>query len=362
MDIVGPLPRTERGNKYILVISDYFTKWPEAFALVNKEAATIARVLVSELFARFGAPYVLQSDQGSNFDSMLIKEMCTILCIKKTRTTAYHPQCDGLLERLNRTLIYLIALNAPDAKENWDLQLGLTLMAYRSSVQSSTGFTPFSLVFGREMRVPLDIMFGPPPTDSTTRAQSIQELRSIMQASYEKTRERMDAAHKRQQDYDDRMTVGSRFKIGEKVWLYTPVIKKDACAKFNKPWTGPWNISNQISDVTYRILDSGGKPKVVHFDRLKKYFEQPEVVPHEADTESTDESEVAFDLQTLQQSDGAPAGDVPHAGVVRAPSPRKCELLGPPKEVDVPQLKTDQVPPAAAEMAQGKMATPRPKE
>ena len=147
LDIVGPLPKTTRGNKYILVLRDYFTKWPEAFPLQNQEAVTIARILVSEVFARFGVPYILHSDQGTNFDSKLIKELCILLEIKKTRTTAYHPQCDGLVERFNRTLIDLIALSTRDAQNSWDLQIGVVLMAFRSSVQASTGFTPYSLMF-----------------------------------------------------------------------------------------------------------------------------------------------------------------------------------------------------------------------
>ncbi len=83
---------------------DYFTKWPEAFAVPNQEAATLARCLLSEYFSRFAIPYMLHSDQGANFESHLIRELCELLDIKKTRTTGYHPQCDGLVERMNRTL------------------------------------------------------------------------------------------------------------------------------------------------------------------------------------------------------------------------------------------------------------------
>ena len=92
MDILGPLPETEKGNKYILVIGDYFTKWKEAYPLPNMEAMTVARHLVSEFMCRFGVPEQLHSDQGRNFESGVIKGICELLQVRKTRTTPYHPQ------------------------------------------------------------------------------------------------------------------------------------------------------------------------------------------------------------------------------------------------------------------------------
>ena len=95
MDILGPLPETEHGNKYILVIGDYFTKWKEAYPMRNMEATTVANILVHEFISRFGAPKYLHTDQGRNFESGFIKESCSLLDIKKTRTSPYHPQSDG---------------------------------------------------------------------------------------------------------------------------------------------------------------------------------------------------------------------------------------------------------------------------
>ena len=87
MDILGPLPETERGNKYILVIGDYFTKWKEAYPMRNMEATTVANILVREFISRFGVPKYLHTDQGRNFETGLIKEICSLLDIKKTRTS-----------------------------------------------------------------------------------------------------------------------------------------------------------------------------------------------------------------------------------------------------------------------------------
>ena len=101
MDVVGPLPKSRQGNRFILVVNDYFTKWPEAYAIPNHEAVTVARKLVDEWVSRFGVMQDLHTDQGREFESKVFQIMCNILGVNKTRTTPYHPQSDGLVERCN---------------------------------------------------------------------------------------------------------------------------------------------------------------------------------------------------------------------------------------------------------------------
>ncbi|KAA3670762.1 uncharacterized protein DEA37_0015019, partial [Paragonimus westermani] len=105
VDVMGPLPTLRRGNKYILVIVEYFTKWCEAFPMLNHEAPTITLLFLNEWVARFGTPIELRSDQGAAFESRLLEEICRMLRIHKTRTTPYHPQSNGLVERTNRTVM-----------------------------------------------------------------------------------------------------------------------------------------------------------------------------------------------------------------------------------------------------------------
>ena len=103
-DILGPLPETPRGNKYILVVTDYFTKWVEVFAVPDQTAVTCAEKILNEVVARFGTPLSLHSDQGRNYESVLFAELCVLLEIRKTRTSPGNPRCNGLTERFNRTL------------------------------------------------------------------------------------------------------------------------------------------------------------------------------------------------------------------------------------------------------------------
>ncbi|KRX12228.1 Gypsy retrotransposon integrase-like protein 1, partial [Trichinella nelsoni] len=130
MDLVGPLEETLRGNRYILVVCDYFSKWPEAFPLPDAEADTVATALVNGIFCRYGAPETLHSDQGRNFEAGVIAEVCRLFGIAKTRTTAYHPQSDGMVERMNRTLIDMLAKVSIDQPEDWDVHLDRVLLAY----------------------------------------------------------------------------------------------------------------------------------------------------------------------------------------------------------------------------------------
>ena len=164
MDIVGPLPVTERGNRYILVVGDYFTRWKEAYPMKDMEAQTVACILVNEFICRLGVPDTIHTDQGRNFESKLIKELCQMLGIKKTRTTPYHPQSDGMVERFNRTLLNMLSIAVGEDEMSWDLQLPLLLLAYRTSVHDTTGTSPFELM---KVRLPEDIMFALPATIET---------------------------------------------------------------------------------------------------------------------------------------------------------------------------------------------------
>ena len=134
VDILGPLPESESGNSYILVAGDYFTKWMEAYPIPKQEAIAIAKVLVDEMFCRFSPPEQLHSDQGRQFESSIMKEVCEILGIRKSRTSPYHPQCDGLVERFNRTLLSMLATTTKNHPFNWENQIRKVCMSYNTSI------------------------------------------------------------------------------------------------------------------------------------------------------------------------------------------------------------------------------------
>ena len=174
---MGPLPETHRGTKHILVLMDHFTKWCEAFPTPDQKASTVAKILVDRVFSRFGPPVVLHSDQGANFESTLMHEVCDVMGITKTRTTAYHPQGDGQVERQNRTLQDMLAAFCTKHDNDWDLWIDAAVFAYNTSRQESLQTSPYEIVFGRIPRLPLEI--GIRIRTATERPQHAIRIRSV---------------------------------------------------------------------------------------------------------------------------------------------------------------------------------------
>ncbi len=160
VNLMGPFPTTERGNMYIMVVTDYFSRLAESYAIPNQQAVTVAKKLVEMFMLRLGVPRTIHSDQGKYFESRLFQEMCKLLQMNKTRTTPYNPQSDGLVERMNKTLISMLSVFVEDNQSNWDELLPYVMMTCRSSVQSSTGFTPYKMLFGAEITLPVDVVMG----------------------------------------------------------------------------------------------------------------------------------------------------------------------------------------------------------
>ena len=207
VDIMGPLPLTKDKNKYILVIGDYFTRWMEAYSLPSQHTENIAQKLVHEFISRFGTPFEIHSDQGRNFESKLFKEVLKLLEIKKTRTTAYRPSSNGLIERFNGTLGRMIRKFVDRNKNNWDKYLSLLLAAYRASPHPATGYTPNMLMFGREVNIASDILFPfPRPEEPSDVHEYVSELRDKLEECYHVARKNLKSAVERQErDSDTRI-------------------------------------------------------------------------------------------------------------------------------------------------------------
>jgi hypothetical protein len=152
IDGAAPFPWSDRGNRYLLIAMDYFTKWPEVYAIPNQEASTVAEVLVNNFFCRFRIPRELHSDEGRNFESRLLQEVLQCLGVSKTRTTPLHPQLDGMVERYIKTIEEHLRKVVAQHQRDWNERLPLFLLAYRAASHDTTGLTPSSLVFGRELR------------------------------------------------------------------------------------------------------------------------------------------------------------------------------------------------------------------
>jgi transposase InsO family protein len=147
IEVAGPFPMSDQGNRYLLIAMDYFKKWPEAYAIPNQEASTIVEAVVTN-FCCFGIPRELHRDQGCNFESHLLQEILQCLRVSKMHTTPLHPQLDGMVERYIKTVEEHLWKFVVSHQRNWDERLPLCPLAYRASTHDTTGLTPARLVFG----------------------------------------------------------------------------------------------------------------------------------------------------------------------------------------------------------------------
>jgi len=275
MDIVGPFFRSRKGNTYILVMVDHFTKWAEAYPIPNQEALTIAKVIVDQWVPNQGVPYMLHSDQGPNFESNLIRELCKLMDINKTRTTPYHPQGNGQTERTNKTLVTLLRAFTDMAKTDiWDEMLPRVMIAYRASVQESTGVTPNLLNFGRELRLSIDASFPHSKPVSSSSATFLGNLLDATHTAQQLARKKLGVAQEKQKDYYDSHGHGSSYQIGDAVYLHKPPISQRPLGKLTRPWSGPFVVIGTSSTGVYEIRwqhDLNAAPFRVHFNRLKPW-------------------------------------------------------------------------------------------
>jgi hypothetical protein len=273
IDIMGPLPESSQGNKYILVVTDYFTKWVEIFAIPDQQAETCANILLNEVFARYGCPYDLHSDQGRNFTGEIFTELCKVLQIRKTRTTPYHPSGNGQVERFNRTLIRMIKAYLKGEQENWDRNLGCLAGAYRASVHESTGFTPNMLMFGRETRLPIELMFCPPEGNtSETYGGFAHHIRERLDRAHHLCRNQLQAKGQRQRESYDAKSTLRKFQLGDLVWFAAFTEDKNLAPKLRRKYTGPAVITNKLNDLVYQIQINKKDKRVVHHDKLLPYL------------------------------------------------------------------------------------------
>ena len=292
VDILGPLPTTRAGNKYLLVISDRFSKLTLAVPLPDIRAETVARAFFERWLSVYGVPLVCLSDNGTNFRSKFFQSVCTLLGIKNLFSTPYHPQTQGQVERFNRTILAKLTHHVSKT-DQWDnLVAGLTFN-YNCSVHASTGYSPFELVIARPPRVPI---LEPAVTRKEgTRAEIRASFLKHLQANAEATRETLRKAQARYKANHDRAVRQRNEKIepGDEVFVktYTDVV---GSPKLVTPAAGPYKVCRR-DDTTFTVSTPSGKHRV-HSDRVvlaPAPADLPENVRYAESEVSSDEDEVA---------------------------------------------------------------------
>ena len=251
------LERSSSGLEDVLVLTDVFTKFTQAIPTRDQKATTVARVLVRDWFVRFGVPKRIHSDQGRNFESKLIQELCKVYGITKSHTTPYHPEGNGQCERFNRTLHDRLRTLPPDQKRKWPEHIPELVYAYNCTPHSSTGYSPHYLFFGREPVLPVDHLLGlaaSPSADSPQVEEWIAEHHSRLDDAFQRASQMTEKQALRRKGLNDQKATDVDLPIGARVFIR------------NRGTKG----RNKIQDVwdpephtVVRRLDTGGHTYVV---------------------------------------------------------------------------------------------------
>jgi len=322
IDILSGLPSIKDSSKYILVATDYFTKWSEAYALPDAEVSTCMRVLYDRFFSRFGLPCQLHSDMGRNFESNLFRERCELVGVQKSHTTSFCPKSDGQTERINRSLLQMLRATAQEHPENWLQRLPTLMSAYRMTIHKTTGMTPNFAMLACKVQLPASLIAKPPKEPMESKVPFMKNFRETMRDAHIRMRNATQWSAKTQKTYYDRMSKRIKFAKRQLVWPYWPKpVVRQRFRKLWQPWTGPWQIQAFKSTVVVCIRKTFGNKtrQTVNVDRLLPCSKPPPSngSPHGMDNiplestpvnegldsqETQDFSENCFDSMSMTES------------------------------------------------------------
>ena len=317
LDIVGPLcPSKHKRNEYILTIQCAFTRWLEAFPLKRATGANVVRVLVTDIFPRFGYPSFIKVDRGTHFLNSEMYELMRGTSIKLLTSPSYHPQSNQI-ERSHRTLkdmlkAMILDLSGGDPS-SWESHLPACLFAFRCLRNKRTKYSPFELLFLSKPQTELSLIFGAPPDrkEYSSKSEYVRAHQQHLQQAYQWANDNIEGELRRARKYH--YSHPSRtFQVGQKVWLLTPVVRPGQRRSFISPWSGPWTIEEVKNAVTYKIGPhstwSRTKSEVVSADRLKPY------VSPEGEGEEWEETHPPSMTQDLSLSTDTYVENIPLAG------------------------------------------------
>ena len=234
-----------KGNiENILVITDHFSKFSQAIRTKNQTAKTTAQALF-KFFLDFGFPHTLHADQGRNFESDVIKELCNLGGIDKTRTKPYHPMGNGQCERFNRTLMDMLGTLTAEQKSNWKDHIHALVHAYNATKHESTGYSPFYLMFGRHPRLPIDVAMGVEPAERQLQkgVSYVKDLRQRLERAYDLASKHMGKRSEKRKEIYDKRVRGAKVDVGDRVLLR------------NVGLQGRHKLADRWSDEVYNVID-----------------------------------------------------------------------------------------------------------
>lgn len=282
LDFVGELQETDSGNKWLLTAVDYLTNWPIARAVPVASQEAVADFIYEEIVMRFGCPSEIITDRGANFTSGLVKAYTKRVGINHKLTSAFHPRTNSKVERYNGIIKQMLRKYVNGAIHRWDDFVNAALWASRVRVHSTTGFSPFYLTYGREPRLPGDILQPYLTRESLSDPRTINDINSRELQLLGQHRAAAEFRLKAMGEHDkqkwDEKIKAISFEIGDLV-LLTHEGKFGLEPRFK----GPYVVTRVFSDFgTYQLETVAGEPlkSLVHVDRLKRFIGDRPTTPH----------------------------------------------------------------------------------
>ena len=327
VDLMGPFEKTGNDNLYIAVFQDYFSKWVIAEPIKDKTAIAVADVFYTKWIALFGCPQILHSDRGGEFKADIIARLCDLLRIKKTFTSTYRPESDGMLERSMRTIQALLRAFVNKARDDWDDHLPAVLCAYRATPHDSTGLSPFKMLFGHEVTLPIDLQFDVGLRDRFPECpvEYVEWLRQTLYLGHDLAREKLKVAAERQKKGYQETCREVSFKRGDWVWKIDPLKR---VGKLHVKNLGPYLVIAKTGPVNYQIQENeNARLSIVHVDKLYPYTKSDNEVllpwiaplPEQLDMASQADALKPEQLTTGCQTDSVQVGMTPHQTPISDP-------------------------------------------
>nr|XP_023659188.1 uncharacterized protein LOC111839473 [Paramormyrops kingsleyae] len=261
-----------KGLGNVLVVTDHFTRYAQAFSTKSQKASVVAKVLLEKYFVHYGLPARIHSDQGRDFESRLIREMLAILGIRKSRTTPYHPQGDPQPERFNRTLISMLGTLSREKKRSWSQYVSCLVHAYNCTKCDSTGYSPYYLMFGREARLPVDLCFDTwlGMVEAVCHSRYVERLKEDLKEAFRFASEAANQRHLRNKRLYDKKVGFQSLKAGDKVLFRNLGLRGKH--KLESRWNPcPYLVVGKLPNLpVFKIEPADGKGgvKTVHRDHL----------------------------------------------------------------------------------------------
>lgn len=277
IDLVGPFDQAPEQYKFLIVAIDYFTKWVEAEPLAKITSRNVLNFVGKNIVCRFGIPKVLISDNGTQFTDKAFREWCKELQIQQKFTSVAHPQANEQTEVTNRTLVNGLKNRLEKAKREWVENLPQVLWSHRTTPRTSNGETPYSLVYGTEAVIPVEIGLASPRVINFSEGSNKENLR----AALDLLEERREKAYVKEVRYKQQVAryynqkVKSRqFQAGDLVLRNNEISKAEKLGKLEATWEGPYQVDEVLGKGSYKLVTLSGEPIPCtwHAIDLKRYF------------------------------------------------------------------------------------------